>query len=119
MAPDVHPIASGAVTRWTMQTPAATWRREPNLAPTTFEEVRPEEQQALLDLRAALDGLAVARPGEACSATPFPRSTDLDGALVPVFVARGFLHHHDIHHARTASGSSTTSGGLPTESPSR
>ena len=68
---------------------------------TMFGHVQPDDREALAAILDALDGLPVVRTAEARSATPFPKSTDLEGALVPVFVARGFLHHHDIHHART------------------
>lgn len=52
-------------------------------------------------LVASCDGLVVARTGEARSATPFPKSTDLEMALKPLLESAGFVHHHDLHHPRT------------------
>jgi hypothetical protein len=67
----------------------------------SFGSVRPEDQRALAGLLVALDGLAVGRSGDARSTTPFPKSTDLEEAIKPVFVAQGFLHHHLLEHPRT------------------
>ena len=66
-----------------------------------FGSVGPQDEQDLRDLIGSLDGLAVARSGEARSTTPFPKSTDLEDALKPVFLSLGYLHHHLLEHPRT------------------
>lgn len=68
---------------------------------TSFGAVQLDDQQALASLLLALDGLPVGRSGDARSATPFPKSTDLEEAIKPVFLAQGFLHHHLLAHPRT------------------
>ena len=66
-----------------------------------FGKVQPGDQITLAGLAKALDGLKVDRADEARSATPFPKSTDLEGALKPVLLRLGFLHHHFLEHSRT------------------
>jgi hypothetical protein len=60
-----------------------------------------EELQAFV---AATDGLAVSRAGAARSATPFPKSVDLELALLPLLGSRGFHHHVRLQHPRTSQG---------------
>lgn len=61
----------------------------------------PEVSAQLSALVAAAAGTPVARLGSARSTNPFPKSTDLERALLPLCVAAGFLHHHDLKHPRT------------------
>ena len=70
-------------------------------AMTLFGEVQAGDKASLRDLLNALDGLFVGRSGEARSTTPFPKSTDLEAALKPVFLSQGFLHHHYLVHPKT------------------
>jgi len=68
---------------------------------TVFGELPAEVRASLTTLVGSVDGLLVRREGKARSSTPFPKSTDLELALKPVFEAAGFLHHHDLNHPRT------------------
>ena len=68
---------------------------------TTFGKVQPRDEATLTDLLHALDGLAVSRSDEARSTPPFPKSTDLEAAIKPVFLNLGFLHHHILQHPKT------------------
>lgn len=58
----------------------------------------------LRGLVAASDGLVVGRSGAARSATPFPKSVDLELALLPLLGERGFLHHVRLGHPRIGQG---------------
>ena len=66
-----------------------------------FGELPAEVRGSLETLILSVDGLLVGRDSTARSSTPFPKSTDLELALKPVFEAAGFLHHHDLHHPTT------------------
>jgi hypothetical protein len=56
---------------------------------------------ALRELQEATEGLRVRRANPAKSSTPFPNSTDLEKALLPILGARGFQHHVWFQHPRT------------------
>ncbi len=68
---------------------------------TMFGKVQRGDEATLDELVQGLRGLHVGRADEARSATPFPKSTDLEAALKPVFLGLGFLHHHLLVHPRT------------------
>lgn len=61
-------------------------------------------EKELRGILAACDGLAVSRAAGARSTTPFPNSTDLELALVPLLKDRGFEHHIRFKHPRTGDG---------------
>jgi hypothetical protein len=60
-----------------------------------------EELHALVQ---ATHRLEVQRNGAARSATPFPKSVDLELALLPLLAGRGFHHHVRLEHPRTGQG---------------
>ncbi|MCB9745730.1 MAG: hypothetical protein H6741_12930 [Alphaproteobacteria bacterium] len=58
----------------------------------------------LMEFLAATEGLLVQRSGRARSGTPFPKSTDLELALLPQLQGMGFEHHVRLQHPRTGEG---------------
>ena len=58
----------------------------------------------LREIVACSSALAVVRSERARSAQPFPNSTDLERALVPLLTERGFAHHVRLTHPRTGEG---------------
>lgn len=69
-----------------------------------FGKLTPEVRRELDSLLDEASGLRVARAQGARSATPFPNSTDLEVALIPLLAARGFKHHVRLQHPRTGDG---------------
>jgi len=61
-------------------------------------------RSSLEAIEVAIAGLHVTRSGKARSSTPFPKSTDLEGALRPLLGRRGFQHHTKLTHPRTGVG---------------
>ena len=61
-------------------------------------------QADLAALVRATQGLAVVRSGVARSSKPFPKSVDLEAALVPILQQMGFQHHVSFAHPHTGVG---------------
>lgn len=68
---------------------------------TSFGHFTPSVASDLGRLVGEADGLVVERSGKARSKTPFPKSTDLEMALLAGMTDAGFLHHKDLFHPRT------------------
>ena len=66
-----------------------------------FGSLAPETRRDLDAVLMEASGLVVGRTRKARSNTPFPNSTDLEAALVPLLGARGFEHLVRFHHPRS------------------
>ena len=62
------------------------------------------ELPALAALVRSCVGRHVGRSTAARSETPFPKSTDLELALLPTFLDAGFVHHQRLAHPQTGEG---------------
>jgi len=68
---------------------------------TVFGRLGSAEQAHISGLVDAIAGCLVQRRSSARSSTPFPKSTDLEDAVKPIFVGAGFRHHHRLVHPKT------------------
>ena len=69
-----------------------------------FGELDDDRRHSILAVVDASGGMDVRRLKEARSSTPFPKSTDLELALVPTLDKLGFEHHVRMKHPRTGGG---------------
>ena len=69
-----------------------------------FGKLPPDIEISLQDLLQLCAGLKVTRLSAARSKTPYPNSTDLEAALIPLLEEHGFQHHVRLEHPRTGEG---------------
>ena len=69
-----------------------------------FGKLSPATEMDLQSLLAECEGISVSRTATARSSNPFPSSTDLEAALVPLLRERSFQHHIRFQHPRTLDG---------------
>ena len=71
---------------------------------TVFGTLNGPLSHELSQLCEQTDGLPVNRAASARSSTPFPGSTDLEGALKPLLASLGYEHHVQFQHAQSGLG---------------
>lgn len=69
-----------------------------------FGTLSEENSAYLKQLLLSFEGMKVERMSKARSSTPYPRSLDLETALIPHLIHRGYQHHASFIHPQTQKG---------------